>query len=99
MTGARHLVPRHRIRWDDRMGPCWAWARRELIRRRRSAVALALLIGLCGAVVLAAAAGARRTGSAFDRFVEASNSADVQLQYASDQRIDAEILARLRSHP
>lgn len=52
------------------MTAVWAWARRELHRRRRSAIALVLLLGISGAVALTAAAGARRTGTAFERFLE-----------------------------
>ena len=43
------------------MTPIWAWARRELTRHRRAALALVLLIGISGAVVLTTAAGARRS--------------------------------------
>ena len=39
-------------------------------------------------MVLTTAAGARRSASAFDRFLEASNTADVQLQYYSEEDID-----------
>ena len=84
------------------MTPIWAWARRELTRHRRAALALVLLIGLSGAVVLTTAAGARRSASAFDRFLEASNTADVQLQYARRRRpdrVDAEVLEALRADP
>jgi ABC-type antimicrobial peptide transport system permease subunit len=52
-----------------------AWS--ELRRRWRSAVALALLVGVLGAIVLAAAAGARRSDSALARFRASSRSADV----------------------
>lgn len=81
------------------MGAAWAWARSELRRRRGAAVALALLIGVSGAVVLTAAAGARRTESAFARFLESSNTADVQLQYSSDGGVDDQVLEALRRHP
>jgi ABC-type antimicrobial peptide transport system permease subunit len=52
-----------------------AWS--ELRRRWRSAIALALLVGVLGAIVLAAAAGARRSDSALARFTTFSRSADV----------------------
>ena len=46
-------------------------------RRRASLVALVLLIGLAGGVVLTAAAGARRTASSLDRLAATTASADV----------------------
>lgn len=51
--------------------------RTELRAHRRASIALVLLIGLAGGVVLAAGAGARRTDTAFRRFREASHAADV----------------------
>jgi hypothetical protein len=51
------------------MAAVWARARAELRRRWRASVLLAVLVGLAGGVVLAAAAGARRTDSAMDRFL------------------------------
>lgn len=68
-------------------------------RRRRADLFLALLIALTGAVVLTAAAGARRTDTAFDRFLDWSNVADVQLQYGTDDDIDDDVLAAFREHP
>ena len=81
------------------MTPIWAWARRELSRQRRATLALVLLIGVSGAVVLTTAAGARRTGSAFDRFLEASHTADAQLQYDTEDVDDAELIAALLADP
>ncbi|MGZ6976296.1 MAG: hypothetical protein ACXVKQ_20345, partial [Acidimicrobiia bacterium] len=51
--------------------------RAELRRRWFSWVAAALVIGLAAAIVLTSAAGARRTSSAYSRFLRASRSADV----------------------
>ena len=45
--------------------------------RWRSWAFLAAIVGLAGAVVLTAAAGARRTDSAYGRFLATSNAADV----------------------
>ena len=81
------------------MTPIWAWARRELLRQRRATLALVLLIGVSGAVVLATAAGARRTGSAFERFVEANHAADAQLQYATESVDDAAVIEALLADP
>ncbi len=52
-----------------------AWS--EIKRRWRGGVALALLVGAIGAIVLATAAGARRSGTALPRFTAFSRSADV----------------------
>src|SRR5688500_13748031 len=81
------------------MAPIWRWSRRELLRHRRAAIGLVLLIGLAGAVVLTTAAGARRSATAFDRFLDASHTADAQLQYASEDEVDADILEALRTDP
>jgi hypothetical protein len=51
------------------MAAVWARVRAELRHRWQATVLLAVLVGLAGGVVLAAVAGARRTGSAMDRFL------------------------------
>jgi ABC-type lipoprotein release transport system permease subunit len=58
-------------------------ARGEIRRRWHSIVALTLLVGIVGAVVMAAAAGARRSDSALQRFNAASRSADAQVSVAA----------------
>jgi putative ABC transport system permease protein len=65
--------------------------RRELRRRWRSTVFLAVLVGLLGAVVLATAAGAHRSGTALSRFVAYSRSSDVEVDVrdASPARLAA----------
>jgi len=55
----------------------WVRTRAEFRRRWRAWVGLALLIGLFGGVVLAAAAGARRTQTAYSRMVRATHDVDV----------------------
>jgi hypothetical protein len=50
-----------------------AWLR----QRWRAAVGLALLLGLIGGVALSAAAGARRTATAYPRLLRWSHAADV----------------------
>jgi ABC-type lipoprotein release transport system permease subunit len=77
----------------------WSWARSEMRRRRRANLGLVALIALSGAVALTTAAGARRTESAFDRFIERSDTADVQVQYSTDEDIDDEVLTAFREHP
>ncbi|MDQ3640177.1 MAG: FtsX-like permease family protein [Actinomycetota bacterium] len=61
------------------MAAVWYRARAELRRRWRATLALTLLVGLAGAVVLTVVAGSRRSASAYDRFREASRSADLLL--------------------
>ena len=51
----------------------------EIRRRWRRVVALTLLVGVVGAVVLSTAAGARRSDTALARFNTSSRSSDVQL--------------------
>jgi hypothetical protein len=55
----------------------WVIARAQLRRRRGATVALVLLMGLAGGVVLAAVAGASRTDTAMKRFVAYSRPEDV----------------------
>jgi hypothetical protein len=50
--------------------------RSELRTRRRSMAGLALLLGLGGGIVIAAAAGARRTDTAYPRFLQTHKGAD-----------------------
>ncbi|MDQ3146301.1 MAG: hypothetical protein M3R01_05125, partial [Actinomycetota bacterium] len=52
------------------------WARRELAARWPSLVVLGLLLGLVGGVAIAATAGARRTGTAYGRWQEATDAPD-----------------------
>jgi ABC-type antimicrobial peptide transport system permease subunit len=54
-------------------------ARLEVRRRWRGTVALALLVGAIGAIVLATAAGARRSDTALERFNTWARSSDVEL--------------------
>jgi hypothetical protein len=54
-------------------------AGRDLLRRWRSVLVLAVLVGLVGGTVLAASAGARRTATALDRFRDTSAAADIEL--------------------
>ena len=49
----------------------------ELSARWRGWVLLGLLVGVAGGAVLTAAAGARRTDSAYSRFLVASRASDV----------------------
>ena len=49
---------------------------------------LALLVALVGAVALSALAGARRTGSALDRFVDATRARDARIVVDSPDVVD-----------
>ncbi len=53
---------------------------KELRARSRGVLAIALLVAPVGGVVLATAAGARRTGSAYERFVERTATRDASVQ-------------------
>lgn len=72
------------------------WARADWRRRWGGFVALGVLIGIAGAVVLTAAAGANRTSSAYDRLVAATARYDVQVQDDGD---GAPLLPKLASLP
>src|SRR5438105_4269433 len=55
-------------------------ARAELRTRFAAIVSLALIVGVIGGVVIAAAAGARRTISAYPRFLVAQNAMDTVVE-------------------
>lgn len=59
------------------MAAGWYRARAELRRRWKATLALTLLVGLVGTMVLTVVAGARRSSTAYDRFRSASRSADL----------------------
>jgi len=59
------------------MTAIWYRARADLRARWRAIVALMVLVGLAGAVSMAAFAGSRRTVSAYSRFLAASDADDV----------------------
>src|SRR5438045_4302590 len=58
------------------MQAIWMRARSEIRGGARSLVALAVLLGIFGGVGMAAGAGARRTNSAYDRFLAATTPPD-----------------------
>jgi hypothetical protein len=59
------------------MPAVWMRLRAEIRAHLAATVALILLVGIAGGVVIGAAAGARRTDTAFPRFLKASHAADV----------------------
>lgn len=81
------------------MAAIWTWVRAELRRDLRSSIAVVLIIGLGAGVAMAAVAGARRTDTAFDRFLDTSRAATHRVQYSSDDDVDDLVLERLRAHP
>src|SRR5215470_913011 len=59
------------------MGAVWLRLRAELRHQWRVWLALAVLLGVIGGIALTAAAGARRTDSAYPRFLRASHAAQL----------------------
>ena len=57
----------------------WLTLRADLRRRWRPLLGLALLLGLLGGVVLTAAAGARRTETAYPRLLAWASAAQVDI--------------------
>jgi ABC-type lipoprotein release transport system permease subunit len=55
----------------------WRWVRADIARRWPAMLALGLLVALAFGSTLALVAGARRAGSATDRFIRAADLADV----------------------
>lgn len=68
------------------MSALWIWTRCQWRRRLGGALAVTVLFALAVAVVLTAAAGARRTQTAYPRMVEAVSASDVLIN--PDQGID-----------
>src|SRR5436305_14613886 len=58
--------------------------RSDLHARWRAWLGLTLIMGIAGGAVIAAAAGARRTDSAYPRFLRASRAPDVVILHTSD---------------
>ena len=60
------------------MGAVWLRLRAELRHQWRAWLALAVLLGVIGGIALTAAAGARRTDTAYPRFLRASHAAQLR---------------------
>jgi predicted lysophospholipase L1 biosynthesis ABC-type transport system permease subunit len=84
---------------DNAAVAVWWRVRAELRTRWRAALSLALLLGLTGGVVMAAAAGARRTHTAYTRFVRSSHTFDVAVMNDQTFGPSAEQLARIEELP
>ena len=61
------------------MGPVWLSLRAELRSRWRAMLGLALLLGVIAGAVLTAAAGARRTDTAYPRLLRWASAAQVDI--------------------
>jgi hypothetical protein len=66
----------------------WLRARVQLRGRARASLLLAVLVGLAGALVLAAAAGARRSEAALPRFLAANRTVDATLEVRTNDPTD-----------
>jgi ABC-type lipoprotein release transport system permease subunit len=66
------------------MAAVWYRFRAEFRTRWRAWLALALIVGVAGGAVLALAAGARRTDTAYQRFLRSQDAYDVLLITTSD---------------
>ena len=61
------------------MATVWLALRADLRQRWRALLSLALLLGLVGGVVLTAAAGARRTDTAYPRLLSWANATQADI--------------------
>ena len=73
----------------------WMVARHRLRSRWRSVLAVTLLVGVVGGLVLGTVAGARRTGSALARFEETTRSAQLQISTGEPTAAQLEEFASL----
>jgi putative ABC transport system permease protein len=67
------------------MGAVWMRVRAELSHRLRASIGLVLVIGLAGGLVIASAAGARRTSSTYEKFRAAQNTAQTGIANSPDE--------------
>jgi ABC-type antimicrobial peptide transport system permease subunit len=80
------------------MRPIWLRLHSELRSRWRAWAGLAVIVGVAAGAVIAAAAGARRTDSAYSRFAEAHRAYDaIVVNYPEDGTavLDFDLVARL----
>jgi hypothetical protein len=78
------------------VGVLWFRARAQLRGRVGANLFLAVLVGLAGALVLAAAAGARRSEAALPRFLAANQTVDAAVYVPISNRSDDLAEARRR---
>lgn len=62
----------------------WYVVRAEARARRGSLAALMVVVGLAAGLVLASASGARRSDTAYERFLQAANASHVLISSESD---------------
>jgi len=77
------------------MATVWLALRADVRRQWRALLGLVLLLGLAGGVVLTAAAGARRTDSAYPRLLSWANASQVEATPGSPDPAYLAALARL----
>ena len=70
--------------------------RHELRRRAGGYLAIVLVVALSGAVAMTALAGARRTASAFERYLEASDASALSINIARYDEANQAALDGLR---
>jgi hypothetical protein len=94
-------VPFPRAPGARRIGSMAVWlrVRSELRTRWRAALSLALLVGISGGVVMAAWAGARRTHTAYTRFVVAQNAWDAAVSNDQSFGVTAEQIDAIERLP
>src|SRR5438270_10453712 len=73
--------------------------RADLRARWRSWLGLTLILGLAGGAVVAAAAGARRTDSAYSRFLRSSRAPDALVFQSTDPSFASISLEKLAALP
>src|SRR6266550_9344847 len=82
------------------MHAVWMRARSELRSRLGAILVLALIAGTLGGGVIAAAAGARRTDTAYPRFLKAENALDLEIDANAKTKAAAErVLAKIARFP
>jgi len=82
------------------MSAIWMRARSEFRSRLGAVVALAVIVGVIGGIVIAAAAGARRTESAYPRLLQAKHALDVVVDVtAGDRAVGQRVLGEIERFP
>jgi hypothetical protein len=75
------------------------WSRASLRRRWRALAGIALLLGLVGGLSLFAVAGARRTQSAYPRFLRSTNPSTMAVDVGGLGPEGYETLDAIAHHP
>src|SRR6059036_609610 len=72
------------------MPAAWTVARAQLRRRVAASIALVVLAGMAGGMVLTAVAGARRTSSALPRFLRYNDHPRIGVDIGGDEGRDSD---------